>query len=219
MTSFTDLDSANHRDGNEELFGRISNELLDTGYSVNIDALPIALANQLYLNVSAMKAGSFEEAAIGRDQDHMRNVFVRSQRLSWIAIDSEPNSGWLRWANSLGAYLNRHLFLGLSSFESHHAHFSAGDFYKRHYDAFKGQEGRKVSVIVYLNRDWMPNDGGELVLYTNDEDKVGLKITPSFATVVVLLSEECPHEVLPVYRDRYSISGWYGMNTTYESTI
>ena len=211
MTRFTDLDSANHHQGNEKLFGHISNELLNKGYSVNIDALPLGLANQLYSNVSAMDDDSFEKAAIGRDQEHMRNIFVRSQRLSWIAINSESNSGWLRWTNSLGAYLNRHLFLGLSSFESHHAHFSAGDFYKRHYDAFKGQEGRKVSVIVYLNRDWMPHDGGELVLYTDDNDKVGIKITPSFATVVVLLSEECPHEVLPTYRDRYSIAGWYGL--------
>ena len=61
----------------------------------------------------------------------------------------------------------------------------------------------------------MPNDGGELVLYTDDDDKAGLMITPSFATVVVFLSEECRHEVSPAHRDRYSIAGWYGLNTIY----
>lgn len=111
-------------------------------------------------------------------------------------------------------YLNRRLFLGLFSFESHYAHYCSGDFYKRHYDAFKGETSRKVSVIVYLNRQWLARDGGELVLYSNNNDKVGLKVPPSFATVVVFMSSEFPHEVLRANRDRYSIAGWFSPNTT-----
>lgn len=46
--------------------------------------------------------------------------------------------------------LNRHLLLGLFSFESHFTHYRAGDFYKQHQDAFKGQANRILSLVVYL---------------------------------------------------------------------
>ena len=150
---------------------------------------------------------------------HIQNVLVRSQKLSWITQDSQSGACWLKWADDLQIYLNRHLFLGLFSFESHYARYSPGDFYKRHYDAFKGQSSRKLSIVVYLNRDWLANEGGELVLYQTDEDKVGLRVMPHFATVVVFLSEDYPHEVLRAQRNRYSIAGWYSPISSNASRI
>lgn len=214
MAAIIDLDNDFHNQNDEILFGRISNDLLNKGYSININALPLNLANQLYQHVSSMTDESFQEAAIGRDQEHMKNIFVRSQKLSWIMGDSTVGANWLKWADSLQYYLNRHLFLGLFSFESHYARYSPGDFYKRHYDAFKGETSRKLSIVVYLNRNWLSADGGELVLYKEDGDKTGVKVIPSFATVVVFLSSEYPHEVLTTQRDRYSIAGWFSPNTT-----
>lgn len=111
-------------------------------------------------------------------------------------------------------YLNRRLFLGLFSFESHFAHYSPGDFYKKHYDAFRGGANRILSIVVYLNHGWQPDDGGELVLYLDDKDREGIKVTPSFGSVAIFLSEEFPHEVLPATRDRYSIAGWFRVNTS-----
>jgi len=111
-------------------------------------------------------------------------------------------------------YINRRLFLGLFSFESHFSHYAAGDFYKRHYDAFKGQANRVLSMVVYLNSDWTQEDGGELVLYTDSRDVEGITVTPSFGTVVVFLSEDFPHEVLTTHRDRYSIAGWFRINSS-----
>ena len=67
-------------------------------------------------------------------------------------------------------------------------------------------------MVVYLNPNWGADDGGELVLYQNDADTEGLKVTPLMGTVVLFLSEEFPHEVLPAQRDRYSIAGWYRVN-------
>ncbi|MFT5572787.1 MAG: SM-20-related protein [Cryomorphaceae bacterium] len=214
MAGILDLNNDSHNQDDEILFGRISSDLFKKGYSANINALPLKLADQLYSHVSAMADTSFEDAAIGRDQEHLHNALVRSQKQSWISCgDSTASTSWLKWAGELQSYLNEHLFLGLLSFESHYAHYRIGDFYKRHYDAFKGQSGRRLSIVVYLNRDWLSSDGGELVLYQEEGDIIGLKVIPSFATVVVFLSEQHPHEVLPAHRDRYSIAGWYSPNT------
>lgn len=212
MASVIDSKKDFHNHDDEILFARIAKDLYAKGYSANLNALPIELANQLYLHVSTMSDKSFKDAAIGRDRQHMHNVVVRSQKQSWISGDSIINQGWLKWAGELQRYLNKHLLLGLFSFESHYAHYCPGDFYKRHYDSFKGQSSRSLSIIVYLNRDWQSDDGGELILYKDDEDLIGLTVIPRFATVVVFLSAEHPHEVLRAHRDRYSIAGWYSPN-------
>jgi SM-20-related protein len=215
MVAIIDLHNDSHNQDNEILFARISTDLITKGYSANLNALPIKLANQLCLHVSTMTDASFVEAAIGRDQQHTHDILVRSQKQSWISSgDSDASANWLKWAGELQSYLNKHLFMGLFSFESHYAHYSPGDFYNRHYDSFKGQSGRKLSIIVYLNRDWLLGEGGELILYNDDGDKIGLTVIPNFATVVVFLSEEHPHEVLRAHRDRYSIAGWYSPNSS-----
>ena len=197
-----------------DFFERIARDLQEKGFSINPCALPVALAEDLAAHLHNMPEFKFEQAGIGRDQAHSLNNFVRSDEISWITGESEAGQRWLSWTGKLQQYLNRRLFLGLFSFESHFAHYSPGDFYKRHYDAFRGQANRVLSVVVYLNRAWQPDDGGELVLYLDDKDQQGIKVTPSFGTVAVFLSEEFPHEVLPATRDRFSIAGWFRVNTS-----
>ncbi len=197
-----------------ELFEAIAQDILSKGYSINPCALPLDLSTALKQHLHAMPQYKFEEAGIGRDQSHSLNTFVRTDEICWINGESSAGSDWLDWAGQLQRYLNRRLFLGLFSFESHFAHYSPGDFYKRHYDAFKGQANRVLSLVVYLNHAWQPDEGGELVLYLNDQDENGIRVTPSFGTVAVFLSEEFPHEVLPATRDRFSIAGWFRVNTS-----
>ena len=43
------------------------------------------------------------------------------------------------------------------------------------------------------------------------EDAVEL-VLPELGTLVIFLSEDIPHEVLPAMRDRYSIAGWFRVN-------
>jgi SM-20-related protein len=204
-----DLSNGFVNQNDELLFSRISDDLSKHGYSAIVNALPLALAEQLYQHISVISDDSFKPSSIGRDNGHSNNVTIRSQRQSWISNNSLASSAWLKWASELQRYLNQHLYLGLSSFESHYAHYRPGDFYKRHLDSFEGRSNRRLSIVIYLNKDWLSRDGGELILYASSEDLTGLRIIPSFATAVVFLSEEHPHEVLPALRDRYSIAGWY----------
>jgi SM-20-related protein len=161
-----------------------------------------------------MSDGQFNPAGIGRELMHMHNRFVRNDEICWITGESDAGRNWLAFADRLQTFLNRHLLLGLFSFESHFARYAPGAFYKRHLDAFRGQTNRTLSIVAYLNTGWSTDDGGELVLYCDMADREGLRVSPIAGTVVVFLSEDFPHEVLPARRDRYSIAGWYSVNRT-----
>lgn len=196
------------------LFEVIAQNIYDKGYSILPDALPSYLANMLWHQLQEMPSVKFKRAGVGRDEDHVVNDFVRTDEVCWINGETEAGKAWMDWAESLQSFLNRRLFLGLFSFESHFAHYAEGDYYKKHQDAFKGETNRVLSLVVYLNPDWLPEDAGELVLYAGENEQEAIKVIPQFGTIVVFLSEEFPHEVLPANRDRFSIAGWFRVNSS-----
>jgi SM-20-related protein len=203
----------------ESLFGLIATDIETQGYSIRPAALPVELANALYIHQLGMDAEKFKSAGIGRGEQYLTNEFVRTDEICWITGDSEAGMQWLYWTGQLQRFLNRRLLLGLFSFESHFAHYRPGDYYKRHYDAFKGEANRVLSLVVYLNPAWATSDGGELVLYRDDSDLEGVRVVPLIGTVVAFLSEEFPHEVLCANRDRYSIAGWFRVNTSVTTRV
>jgi SM-20-related protein len=202
------------------VFEAIAADLLEKGYSIKPNAVPIPLLGGLWQQLLSMHSHQFDPAGVGRQQAHTVNSFIRSDAISWIERDTAAGENWLNWAAELQQHLNRRLFLGLFSFESHFSHYAPGDFYKKHLDAFQGQSNRVLSVVLYLNPDWLPGDGGELALYLSDQNPHGelsqsmLKVNPAMGTLVAFLSEEFPHEVLSAKRDRYAIAGWFRVNTT-----
>lgn len=204
---------------NETLFARIAGDIQQRGYSIHPAALPPYLNGALFDTVRTLDLEKFSNAGIGRGEDYVKSEFVRTDEICWITGETNTGKLWLDWAGALQQYLNRRLFLGLFSFESHFAHYGAGDYYKRHLDAFKGEANRVLSLVVYLNSGWTNEDGGELVLYQDESDREGTKVTPLNGTIAVFLSEEFPHEVLPASRDRYSIAGWYRVNTSLGNKI
>ena len=194
------------------LFTRIANDLRDRGYSVCPEAINPVLLNGMAQKLASLGEVQFKPAGIGRRQAHRMNESVRSDNICWITAESQMEQNWLNWSRKLQSFLNRRLYLGLFSFESHFAHYEAGAFYKRHLDAFRGETTRVLSLVVYLNPDWGPADGGELVLYLEDTNQQRVSVLPMLGTLVVFLSEEFEHEVLPAKRDRYSIAGWFRVN-------
>lgn len=200
---------------NETIFSLIAQDIKHKGYSVRPCALPDGLANALLCYQQTMAAEQqFKKAGVGRGGQYLQNDFVRTDEICWITGEAEATRQWLDWTSSLQRFLNRHLFLGLFSFESHFSHYGVGDYYKRHYDAFRGEANRILSVVAYLNPGWTSMDGGELVLYKDDGDSSGVKVVPLLGTLVAFLSEEFPHEVLSANRDRYAIAGWFRVNAS-----
>jgi len=196
------------------LFDEIAQDIATQGYSIRANAIDAGLMQLLSEHVVEMPSSQFKRAGIGREEDHTLEDSIRGDEICWINGDSEAETVWLGWAESLQQYLNRRLFLGLFSFESHFAHYAPGDFYKKHQDAFDGEANRILSVVVYLNKQWREEDGGELVVYSKETDESLAKVIPGYGTLVIFLSEEFPHEVLPATQDRYSIAGWFRVNTS-----
>ncbi len=203
----------------ETLYGLIADDLKNQGYSIRPVALPEEIASALYCSQQNLHSSKYIDAGIGRREDFLKNGFVRTDEICWITGQSDSGREWINWASKLQSFLNQRLFLGLFSFESHFAHYAPGAYYKRHYDAFRGETNRVLSVVVYLNPGWSPTEGGELVLYRSDLDLEGLKVVPLYGTIVVFLSEEFPHEVLPATRDRYSVAGWFRVNGSINNKI
>ncbi len=197
----------------DAVFARIASDIRAQGYSVLPSALPQHISSALLEHLAHIDEEAFYRAAVGRGEDQVQNRFVRRDKITWIENDDPLAKTWLNWTADLQQYLNRQLLLGLFSFESHFACYQPGDFYQKHVDAFHGQSNRVLSLVVYLNRDWAPNQGGELVIYDEDDQEL-IKVTPGFGTIVAFLSEEFPHEVLKSERSRFSVAGWFRVNSS-----
>ena len=193
----------------------ISEALATRGFIVLPDIIPEPIKEELLVTVKITQP-ILRPAAIGRGDKEHRNQFVRRDRIAWLDPSTTALHGWFTGLGYLREALNKRLFLGLWDFECHLAHYQAGAFYKRHYDAFRGRSNRRVSLVAYLNSGWSPQQGGELVLYTDPEceSQGAIRVTPLLGTVVLFLSEDIPHEVLPVTRDRFSVAGWFRVNDT-----
>ena len=196
------------------IFERIASDIYRQGYSLLDDAIPEDLCHTLFKRVTSIRQAEFSPAGIGRAQDEMLNSFVRRDEIHWLEASSPDEGDWLEWIEQLRTYLNRRLFLGLFSYEGHFAHYAPGAFYKRHVDAFKGESNRILTVVLYLNWGWQPDDGGEMLMYREQEIEPFARLMPQMGKMAVFLSEDFPHEVLPAQRDRYSIAGWYRINAT-----
>ncbi|MBT5330484.1 MAG: 2OG-Fe(II) oxygenase [Porticoccaceae bacterium] len=196
----------NFEDG---LFSRIARDLEAQGYSINPRALPDRLTRSLSYHHSHMEKGAFQTAGVGRTAGYRHDGRIRGDEICWITGESLAGNHWLKWTAELRRYLNHRLFLGLRTFESHFAHYAPNTFYRRHVDAFRGTSNRVLSLIIYLHQDWGIKDGGELIIYPSDAGSEAISVLPHWGTIVVFLSEDFPHEVLPARRDRYSVAGWF----------
>lgn len=187
----------------------ISEALVEPGYVIVPDIIPEAVLES-FDDIAAKQDRVWKWAAIGRGPDTHRDFSIRSDRILWLDARDSSLAPWFAAVESLREALNRRLFLGLWDFECHLAYYPEGSFYRRHVDAFQGRSNRRVSVVLYMNRDWQEGDGGELVLYPEGREPV--VVPPRRGTLVLFLSEELPHEVLPAKAERYSLAGWFRIN-------
>ncbi|GAA0697611.1 2OG-Fe(II) oxygenase [Marinobacterium maritimum] len=202
------------------LYDQIADALVDTGYIILPSALPETLTNELYQHLQAHSAQQFQRAGVGREQDHQLHGGIRRDEIRWLGRQQPVEAEYLNWMEELREGLNRRLFMGLFDYEAHFAHYRTGAFYKRHLDAFRGQTNRVLTTVLYLNPDWDAKQGGELLIWPEpDSDRAIEQVVPQMGTLVIFLSEQFPHEVLPAATDRYSIAGWFRVNTSINNQI
>jgi SM-20-related protein len=193
----------------------IAGALAEPGYVVVPDFLDETTGLALLSEIRASRErGDLHEAAVGRGGEKQVRSEIRSDHVLWLdpAELSPAQSRYWEALETVRASLNRELFLGLFDLEAHLACYPPGAFYKAHLDCHRGVSVRTVSAILYLNRDWTPDDGGLLRLYTDREAGTSgpfLDIAPEFGKLVLFLSADFWHEVLPAKRERFSLTGWF----------
>jgi SM-20-related protein len=190
----------------EKLYSKITDALVDDGYIIIQNALSSELPHRL-LKI-AQDESAFKKAGISGAGDLHIDSSRRRDKILWLDEDGMAQSEFLAFTQGLREYLNRTLYLGLSYYEAHFAIYEEGDFYEKHLDTFKNFKNRVVTTVYYLNEAFNESDGGELVVYDEDDNCIS-KVVPNENTLVVFMSEKFPHEVLPAIKKRYSIAGWY----------
>lgn len=186
----------------------IIDELVTQSWSCQPLALPRELTAALATECRARhRAGELAPASVGRGEGQQVLEGVRGDCIHWLEPgQSAASDTYLAWMDDLRQRLNQELFLGLEDFECHFACYPPGACYQRHLDRFRDDDRRAVSVVAYLNEDWRTDQGGALRLYLDEGER---DVLPEEGTLVVFLSGEVPHEVLPATRDRLSLAGWF----------
>lgn len=190
---------------------QIADTLALQGYIKLANALDSRLTQALAQDAQ-QSAPDFQAAGIGREQQHQLNHTVRSDRIHWLTGTTTAEQAYLSTMEQLRAGLNQRLFMGLFDHEAHFAHYPPGARYQKHLDAFKGRTNRVLTSVFYLNAHWPAEAGGELLVY--DNQAIVDKVLPEAGTLVIFLSDRFPHEVLPADQDRFSIAGWFRVNTS-----
>jgi SM-20-related protein len=189
-------------------FDQMADNLAESGYAVSDDFLTSQEIDSI-LQLDEFKEGllHFRKAGIGKQQEKQINESIRGDFIHWIdkVNTSEPLKVYLDKAQSLITSLNQNLFLSLKDFEVHMTIYPQGSFYKRHLDQFKADDHRKLSLILYLNRDWKEEEGGQLRIHLPQGAK---DIFPMAGRLVCFRSDTIEHEVLPASRERLSLTGW-----------
>ena len=196
----------------DTLFADICDQLATQGYVVMHNLLPTHVLHALLDGITALSQNDFKAAAIGRAQDQQIVETIRRDKICWLNESMDFTHDYFAWSEQLRLAVNRYLYLGLFDQEAMLAYYAPGAFYKRHLDAFRGQTNRRLTSILYLNPDWQPSHGGELLMYEGDEIEPFQVVEPRFGTMVIFLSELFPHEVSLSHHDRYSLTSWYRIN-------
>lgn len=189
---------------------RIVDDLATCGWSQQDIFLPASLTLALAAECRTRAAeGELAPAAVGRGATQEVREGIRGDHIQWLEPgQAESCDQYLELMEGLREALNRGLFLGLEDFECHFALYPPGAFYRKHLDRFRDDDRRTVSAVIYLNADdWTPDDGGQLRMSLKNGE--AHDVQPIGGCLVVFLSGDIPHEVLPARRERLSVTGWF----------
>lgn len=164
----------------------------------------------LYINIKSLfeeKLGLFTQAGIGSLNQHTVETAIRGDKTYWLdkQRDTEIEGFWEVVEQTVSMF-NRYCYLSLSGYEFHFAKYPPGSHYHTHLDQFQNRNNRTISMILYLNEDWQPGDGGELEVFNKDESS--FLVPPLRNRCVMFKSAVVPHGVLESHKNRYSLTGW-----------
>ena len=189
-------------------FDLLIDSYLDNKVGIDNEFLNASLVEGLHQNILQLQKDDLMVAAgIGNNEVKDAHQKMRGDKLYWMdkSHDNIYEQEFLQQVEDFISYLNSTCYTGINGYEFHYAVYEQGSFYKRHKDQFKTDSDRKYSLINYLNKDWLQEDGGELLVY---QDEAVQHILPQSQKAVFFKSDEMEHEVTLAHRPRMSITGW-----------
>jgi SM-20-related protein len=187
-------------------FDAATSALAADGWCVMHNLLTVGQTEALARECRAMRdADRLTPAGTGADRAMTR---LRGDYTQWFLPEalSSAQQAFAERMDMLRVKLSRELLLGLVDSESHYAVYPVGAGYVRHLDRLRDNDARVVSAVFYLNANWLDGDGGALRLHLADASF--RDIYPRAGTLVLFLSAQFEHEVLPATRERMSIACW-----------
>lgn len=192
----------------ENRFDLLIDSYLENKVGMDTCFLNERLSNGLQENILQLQKDELMIAAgIGNEAVKDATQKMRGDKIYWMD-KKHPNiyeQEFLQLAEDFIYRLNSTCYTGINDYEFHYAVYEEGSYYKRHRDQFKNNSNRKYSLISYLNKNWLEEDGGQLLVYQQDSVQ---KILPHSQTAVFFKSDEMEHEVTQAHRSRMSITGW-----------
>lgn len=91
-----------------------------------------------------------------------------------------------------------------------------GARFQRHIDN-TASDGRKLTVLCYLNPGWDKSQGGALRI--NPAKSPPVDVAPKAGRIAMFFADEVMHEVLPSYSDRHAITVWYYDSNEYQAAV
>jgi SM-20-related protein len=192
----------------ETIFNTLIETFIENKVGVTENFLNATLASKLRLNLlNLYSQNKLRSAGTGNGAVVVQDKSMRSDMIYWLdrKNNNEDENAFFDLMDAFVSYLNSTCYTGITGYEFHYTLYEKGSFYKKHIDQFLNNKSRQYSMILYLNEDWQPEDGGELSIYFNDKVQ---NISPLNGKSVFFKSSELAHEVLVANKPRMSITGW-----------
>jgi SM-20-related protein len=188
-------------------FESLINSFIETKVGIADNFLGAQLAADLKENLERLHSNDQMDAARTGNTVLQQDKLFRSDVIHWLDREHRDvhENSFFDLMDNFVEHLNSTCYTGITSYEFHYTLYPIGSFYKRHLDQFRSDDSRKYSMIMYLNEDWQPKDGGELCVYHLAGQQ---HISPDNGKGVFFKSSEMEHEVLVTNKPRMSITGW-----------
>jgi len=191
----------------EEIWVQWVDELSDQNFVVIDDFLTEDVFNSIRTHfLNKLDQDTFDKAGIGALGANIIKSEVRGDFTYWLNKDNDVElNSYFDLSDELIFVMKRFCCLPIADAEFHYAFYPPGAHYEAHVDQFSERSNRIISVVVYLNENWIQGDGGELKIFQEDQE---ILIEPIAKRCVLFKSDTVRHQVMPTNKDRYSLTGW-----------
>lgn len=191
----------------EEQWIRLMDDLAENDYVIADQFIDDEMYTRIMTFFSEKEENDqLTKVGIGSSGEFKLDSNVRGDFIYWLERDNDQKmESFFSLMDELVDALRKYCYLSLSGSEFHIAKYPAGSYYKKHLDQFNNRSNRMITVLLYLNENWKPGDGGELKIYGKDQN---ILVEPVARRLLLFKSDKIEHEVLVTRVPRYSLTGW-----------